>query len=185
MDINNVESINLIPFFMREDNSIKGLCKAIDYIFYEVMKSVRRASIFNLEYMDEVDLDYIASAENVFWYDSSDDRNTKIDVLLNYKKIYRLLGTVYAVEQLLSDLVSSEVRVEEWFNYNGEPFSFKIVTSEQLTESTLKYFYERIKKVKNVRSMLDSIVSEREVGTSLVYCGQTAQSYVKNVIEEV
>lgn len=157
MTIDNMQSILLIPQFLRDDKSIMGLCAAVDYIFARLRDGVRRAAIrTNLDYLEEEDLDYVASAENIFWYKSDDSIDVKRDMLRSYRKIFRIMGTTFAVEEVLKNIFQSDYTVLESKQYAGEPFHFMINLNEFYGDvSDLKNSTERIRKAKNARSVLD------------------------------
>ena len=159
MNIRELESINLVPFFMQSDASVKGLCKAMDYIFNTLGECLRRSSIYtNLEFMKERDLDYIADADRIFWYNSQDNYETKLKILQNRKKMLYLLGTAYAIEQGLKDITTEESYIEEWMQYGGNPFHYRIILGDDYTAIDKDFFsklYSRIKKMGNARSVLD------------------------------
>lgn len=157
MTIDNMQSVLLIPQFLRDDKSIIGLCAAIDYIFEMLRNGVRRTAIkTNLDYLEEEDLDYVAAAENIFWYKSDDNIDVKRDVLRSYRKIFRLMGTVFAVEEVLKNIFQSDYSVSEWMEYGGDPFHFIIKINEFYgTAIEIMEIKKRIKKSKNARSVLD------------------------------
>lgn len=157
MTIDNMQSILLIPQFLRDDKSIIGLCAAIDYIFEKLRDGVRRTAIrTNLDYLEDEDLDYVAAAENVFWYKSDDNIDVKRDMLRSYRKIFRLMGTVFSVEEVLKNIFQSDYSVLEYEQYAGEPFHFMINLNGFYGDiSDLKNSIARIGKAKNVRSVLD------------------------------
>lgn len=157
MTIDNMQSILLIPQFLKDDMSIIGLCAAIDYIFERLRDGIRRTAIrTNLDYLEEEDLDYVAAAENVFWYKSDDNIDVKRDMLRSYRKIFRLMGTVFAVEEVLKNIFQSDYSVLEYEEYAGEPFHFMIKLIEFYGDiSDLKNSMGRIRKAKNARSVLD------------------------------
>ena len=157
MTIDNMQSILLIPQFLRDDKSIIGLCAAIDYIFEKLRDGVRRTAIrTNIDYLEDEDLDYMAASENVFWYKSDDNIDVKRDMLRSYRKIFRLMGTVFAVEEVLKNIFQSDYSVLENEQYAGEPFHFMVNLTEFCGDiSDLKNSIGRIEKAKNVRSILD------------------------------
>ena len=67
-----------------------------------------------------------------------------------------------AVEELITS-VFGEGRVEEWFDYGGEPFYFKVYTNATFTEDMISKFDNMLEKVKNTRSKLETVVGEKSL----------------------
>ena len=51
-------------------------------------------------------------------------------------------------------------KVEEWFEYEGEPYRFKVevILDRELTAETVQKLYALINEYKNVRSWLDDLI---------------------------
>ena len=59
------------------------------------------------------------------------------------------------------DAVFGEGVVEEWFQYGGEPYHFKVQTSTiNSTDEMIQQLTELIGTMQNVRSHLDSVIVE-------------------------
>lgn len=157
MTIDNIQSILLIPQFLRDDKSVQGLCAAIDYIFGHLRDGVRRTAIrTNLEYLENEDMDYIAACENIYWYDSGDAIENKRNMLRSYRKVFRLMGTGYAVEEVLRNLFQEDYSISECLDYGGNPYHFRLNMKDFYGSSDdMKDIVQRIKKAKNVRSVMD------------------------------
>lgn len=165
MTIDNIQSILLIPQFLRDDKSVQGLCAAIDYIFGRLRDGVRRTAIrTNLDYLEDEDLDYVAVAENVFWYKSDDNIDVKRDMIRSYRKIFRLMGTVFAVEKVLRNLFQEDYTILEYMDYEGDPYHFRLNMKDYYGSSEdMKDIVQRIKKAKNVRSVIDGYYNSLSV----------------------
>jgi P2-related tail formation protein len=68
--------------------------------------------------------------------------------------MHQTKGTPQAVIDLLNTAFPSDTILLEWFDYDGEPFHFKIMTSSLENELA---FRKALSTVKNARSVLDSI----------------------------
>ncbi len=71
--------------------------------------------------------------------------------------VHRHKGTPFAVESLLLALGYSAT-VEEWSQYGGEPYRFKVVTQGRMAQEDFASFIWAILRAKNTRSHLDAIV---------------------------
>ena len=56
-----------------------------------------------------------------------------------------------------------EIKIEEWFEYGGRPFTFRLITgNESKDKNWLKNVLSLIEEYKNVRSILEAFYSLRE-----------------------
>ena len=104
-------------------------------------------------------LDILAYDFKVDWWDADYTVEEKRRVLKDSWRIHRMLGTKGAVEQAIS-AIYPETTIEEWFEYNGDPYHFRIkldVTSDSVNPAKHQRVVDRIEYYKNVRSVLDDI----------------------------
>ncbi|MCT4575079.1 MAG: phage tail protein I [Alphaproteobacteria bacterium] len=74
--------------------------------------------------------------------------------------IHRSKGTIGALKQALKTFGFSDVKIEEWFNYGGEPYHFRAfleVMTAGFDLTKLNEIYLIIKNAKNVRSHLEKL----------------------------
>ena len=69
-------------------------------------------------------------------------------------------GTVGAVERIVQD-VFGIATVQEWFDYGGEPFHFRVITENTSASDAMLAELDRIiKETQNIRSHLEEVVVE-------------------------
>src|SRR3990172_3382813 len=93
------------------------------------------------------------------WSDamSETDKRTYIKnaMLIKLRK-----GTVWALKQSLAS-IGVETNLEEWFNYAGDPFHFRVsvnVKDRGLDDATIEMIEKMVGTHKNERSQLDAIM---------------------------
>lgn len=104
-------------------------------------------------------LDILAYDFKIDWWDADYSVEEKRKVIRDSWRIHRMLGTKGAVEQAISAIYPNTT-VEEWFEYGGEPYHFRIlldVTSDSVNSTKHQRVIDRIEYYKNVRSVLDDI----------------------------
>ena len=79
-----------------------------------------------IDELDEQTLDVLAYDLHVDWYDYSYPIEVKRQTIRDSVRVHRRLGTKYAVETALG-AVFPGTRVQEWFEYGGEPYMFKVI----------------------------------------------------------
>ena len=80
--------------------------------------------------------------------------------LANAIDLHKFKGTRLAVKKALQSVVSGEIEVKEWFEYDGEPYKFKIEiasTNRQITPKLRDKLKKLIEEYKNERSWLEEI----------------------------
>ncbi len=158
MRLDNIKMIDIIPPYFQDDVTVIGLCAAADYILSQLYEHVLRMDFSTrLNVLSETDLDYIADAERIVWYDKSSTKEVKINVIKNAEKVFYTLGTVAAVESVMNDIFG-ECEIKEWFDYTGDPYHFKISTyNPEVTEEKAKMFTNAIRHVKRKGAIFDSV----------------------------
>ena len=110
--------------------------------------------------MDELEdeiLDEIAWELDVDFYSNSLPKKSKVELIRKSNFIKQMKGTVGAVETFLASLFGRS-KVNEWFDYNGEPYHFIVdIWNQNDVFDLLDVFFASIDKVKNVRSFLEKV----------------------------
>lgn len=172
MDINNLDLLELQTSHMKKDPSTVAMCNVLTPIFKKLAKEAELPFIYGR--IDELDydvLDELAWQFHVDFYSVDFPINVKRNLIKNAKKIHRLKGTPAAVENLLSSIFG-KAKLVEWFEYDGNPFMFKVkVEVENNINLLLDKFEESINSVKNTRSHLEKIeIYTVSRGNSYVGC---------------
>lgn len=85
------------------------------------------------------------------------DRQEKINLIESGIELHRKKGTPYAIEKAL-EMVSLDGEVQEWFEYDGEPYCFTVELSVHNKLSQLDDIHELILEYKNKRSWFEGFV---------------------------
>jgi phage tail P2-like protein len=114
------------------------------------------------EITDNLLLDLLAWQFHCDFYRPDMSIEIKQELILKSLDWHIRKGTPSVVEEIVSTVFSKAI-VQEWFEYDGLPYRFRIATDEQIPDTEdLSKFLRAIKSVKNIRSFFDSI-------TQLVY----------------
>lgn len=163
MQLKDVDLIKLCPAFMREDKSNKILADGISNIFQEWAENLDRLIVINqIDNLLEVELDQLARDRNIFWYDFSADISVKRALIKNAKIVFNRLGTVWAVESVMNDYLP-KTELQEWFDYDGEPGYFRIVTNNTaILKTDIETFLNILEKIKRRSVWLEQIMLRLE-----------------------
>jgi len=114
--------------------------------------------LWNPQACPEALLPWLAWALSVDNWDASWPAQIKRDVIAESLELHRHKGTPWAVERALIVAGSPNARVEEWFEYGGQPGYFKVVVDvegEGVSGALEAKLLKTIERFKNCRSWLD------------------------------
>jgi phage tail P2-like protein len=110
-------------------------------------------------------LPWLAWAWSVDEYDPAWPEALRRGVIAASPELHRLKGTLRAVKMALAALGHEHISVEEWFDYGGEPFRFRVsldlVGSAPITGPDQDLIVRTALKAKNVRSWLERLSIRR------------------------
>lgn len=150
---------------------VEAFCYALDKQVVKLLDCTEKLNLYgNLLEADESLLDYLAVELRTQYYDVNLDIDTKRQLLYNTFRWYKMSGTVSAVRDMLYTIFGTACDIEEWFEYNGEPSTFKITTDEVLTLENMSKFVDVIDKVKDVTARIEGF-NKIENFSSKTYVG--------------
>lgn len=164
----NVENLlSILPPVLANDPDMKAIAESVAGILVENDKAIDSISIYpNIDNASEDLCDILAKDFDVTWYDYNYSLEQKRAMIKSNFNVHRHLGTVGAVNDLVSAAFKEGI-VQEWFDYGGEPYHFKIILQEgsnyTMTDESIALFSRLIENVKNLRSHLDVIEAHRPV----------------------
>lgn len=159
MRLKDVETIKLLPDWIRQDGAVQGLGKGTDDVVKAIHARIQLLSRWNkIDELTDAELDELAYELNILWYDSTAPIETKRDLIRNSDIVYSKLGTKYAVEQIISAYFGNG-RVREWFDYSGEPFHFQVLSDNPaLVNENYDKFLKLLSVSKRRSAWLDAIL---------------------------
>lgn len=168
LDIKQVKLIDVLPPNLRADPDVIAASASIDNRFSSVLGEVLNCIIYPR--IDELDSDLInllAWQFHVDFYDTNLPLERRRELVKNSYDWHRRKGTPGAVEEMVSATFADST-VSEWFEHNGQPYTFRINTKEKITdEAKFNQLIEAIDSVRNTRSWLDKLTTKREENASM------------------
>lgn len=158
MKLSDLEFIRLLPMWMRGDLANIGLSDGVNKVTSPLVEGFSLLPMWDrIDDLPESYLDEIAWEFNLAWYDKTANIETKRDLVKNGLKVWRHLGTKWAVETVITAYFG-EGYIKEWFEYEGEPGHFAVYSSNpSVTNEKLQEFMYILNKVKRYSSHLDNI----------------------------
>jgi phage tail P2-like protein len=150
--------MKLLPQFMQNDTAVRGLAAGINSIVQPLALDLEKLSTWDcIDILSEAELDDLAWELNILWYDASAPIEVKRNIVRDSDKVYKKLGTKWAVENVINTYFG-EGYIEEWFQYGGDPGHFRVYsTNPTLTESKFEEFLSLLSKVKRASAKLDGV----------------------------
>lgn len=167
----------LVPKYIYNDKNGYALSKAIERAFQYVADRVEEglAILQDPDKMPEWRLDELAEDYNIL-YDYNADIEVKRDWVKNAIPYYRIYGTPEAIVQYLTGYFN-EVELEEWFEYGGDPFYFRLTVDGTWTPENEAWATKAIERAKNVRSVLDDLRIGCRASIAMVATGEIKERF--------
>lgn len=159
MDLKNVDLLALQTKHMQKDLTTKGLCAALTPQLKSIANKIDLCLLLSrVDYLPKKILDELADELHIEWYDASADIDVKRSLIKSSDLVHMYLGTPFAVEQVVEDYFGDGY-VEEWFEYGGESYRFRVVTSNSaVTGDLANQFASAIEKVKRRSTRLEQVI---------------------------
>lgn len=159
IDIYEVKLLDLLPPNLRHDPDIIAASKAVDDEFLLVVNEAKHCII--MPRIDELEsdlVDLLAWERHVDFYDTSLPLEIRRTLVKNSIRWHKRKGTPAAVEEIVTEIFG-EGQVEEWFEYGGQPYHFRVVTSNAaVTGELASQFAKAIEKVKRKSTRLEQVI---------------------------
>ena len=174
-DISVANLLRVFPPVLQKDKKMVALAKAAADQLVAVSQKIDLVNIYTrIDELPEDLLDILAYDFKVDWWDPDYTIEEKRQTLKDSWYVHRHLGTKAAVETAISAVFKNS-KVEEWFEYGGEPYHFRIaigVLADGTTTERQDAVLKRVQFYKNLRSHLDGI-DYRLVQSGTFYAGAT------------
>lgn len=154
----DVTLLELLPENLRHNPDIIAAGQGVDIEFESLAEAVKNClTIADIDGATSEVVDHLAGGIHVDFYDQTLPLKKRKELVKNgYLYKYRK-GTADAVKKIVSDAFD-QTGVKEWFQYDGEPYHFKISTETNLpSKSKIDEVVRAVNSVKNARSTLECV----------------------------
>ena len=172
MKLSELDLMEFLPAWMRTDENAKALAYAIQRQLDRFISQFDTLIIYaSIDTQSDAILDELGWQFNVPEYSSSLPIETKRALIQSAILTHKQRGTVAAVERMVTDIFG-DGWVEEWPAYDGEPFYFRVHTSNvSVGDQETAYFDSIVASTQNVRSVLESVIIESVMELDLAWGG--------------
>lgn len=123
-----------LPRIVANQDWVSALSEAVNLMHRRTMRYIDESQIYtDIGNASEEVLDALAVNWKVDWYDTGYAVEQKRRIIQTALTVRRLMGTVSAVK-LQIDAIFPETELEEWFDYGGDPGTFRLYLN--VTETT-------------------------------------------------
>ena len=172
-DVKDIPLEKTIPDSIRRDETVRNICAAIR----GEMEAVSRCTGYclllpRIDEMSESLIDELAWQYHVDFYDQSLPISQKREMVKLALENHRKKGTAAVIQNIVA-IIMKEGYVEEWYEYGGEPYHFRVILiAGPMTDTeTLDKLMRAINEAKNVRSWLDYVQFHRESDGHIYFGG--------------
>ncbi|KXS49173.1 MAG: hypothetical protein AWL62_1300 [Halanaerobium sp. T82-1] len=161
--IDEVKLIEILPPNLREDPDIIAASESIDAEHQKTVSKINKVlTVGDIDNAEEKVVDHLALSAHADYYELSLPIEKKRKIAKKAYILHYTKGTPFAVEQIVSDAFDNAI-VEEWFEYDGDPYYFRIQVEDRITDQeVLRKLLKAINSAKNKRSWLESVNIKRE-----------------------
>ncbi len=184
INIRDGTTLDLIPEALRKEPEIQAASFALHETAKMLLDKVDRSMVYaGIDILPEEIIDLLAEEFRAQYYDGSMSLQKKRESVKKAMQWYKKAGTLSAVDELV-EFMYGDHKVHEWFQYDGQPYTFRVEImglNVQTTEKGMENFLSALQKVKNTRSLLEMLIFHRRIDQQ-VYSGAAAASYSRQVI---
>lgn len=184
IDLKECLTIQVMPEVFRKDVQMQAASYALRETMRMLMVKVDRASAYAvIDQLPEPIVDLLAEELRAQYYDDSLPVEDKREAVKRALPWHKKAGTVAAVRELCEFRYGESI-VQEWFEYGGRPFTFRleILGDERLLDcSEIDSFVQAVKAVKNTRSLLEALIFHRSM-SSEAHSGIASVTWTRQAI---
>lgn len=172
INLANSKLLDILPPNIRNDPDIIAASKAVDKEFTNMVNSIKNVfTIADIKNASSDVVDHIAIESHSDFYDLNLDIEIRRALAENAIELHMNKGTPAAVEKLIATLFD-EGEVVEWFEYGGDPYTFRVITNNDLVTTELATeFIRALDSVKNKRSWLEKVILMQKEKMNLFFAG--------------
>lgn len=136
-DLRDARLVDAVPRVVAGQDWVRALSEAVGVLHERTLRYIDDSQIYtSLDTATEPVLDALAINWKVDWYDTGYSVEQKRRIIKTALTVRRLMGTVGAVK-LQADAIYPGTMLEEWFEYGGQPGTFRLyINVTDTTEET-------------------------------------------------
>lgn len=170
--ISDISLYDLLPPSFQQDQMTAAMAQSLDGQIQELNKEIKRLDFLSRLYTGDItdeEADEKAWEYHVDFYDTTLPLSQKIELLQNSRRFHQRKGTPAAIEDLIT-ILFGEGKVEEWFEYDGQPGYFRVTTNNpEVTLDRAQDFYRAVESVKRLSAHLEEVILSQTESLQLYF----------------
>ena len=165
-DLYSIDFTRSLPPSLKSDEKMIALANSIAKQLHVTAMEIKKNVIYaRIDELPENVLDILSYDLHVDWYDYTYPIEAKRAIIKDSVKVQKRLGTKYAVETALGNIHPNS-SIEEWFEYAGEPFYFRVVLDTTHSRAPAGYFAVKkaIDMYKRLTAHMESLIYQCQIG---------------------
>lgn len=154
-----------LPSALYEDSRMYALSRAIASVLVAHIRQLPLAELYsNLDGLPEFVIDFIAEELKTPFYNVSLPAGEKRVLVWETPSYYRTNGTLGACKRILQAIYPGS-QIEEWFDYDGQPYCFRVHARNDVRIRELQGFDEFLRlidTVKRLAAKLESVIVDAD-----------------------
>lgn len=158
-------SLQSEPFF---NDAIKSFQSEWKLLIADISQLLIRC---NLHGISDNLLLHLATEFRLDFYDSTLPRAAREALVLGAPRWLARVGTPSVLDEVLSTIFMFS-QIQEWWEYGGHNFHFRVITSDTFTaQNKINFLFNIVNHLKNVRSVFDGVFRFGTANTPGVFLG--------------
>ncbi len=156
----DIDFTKTLPPTLKDDENMLALARVVAAELQTTAQLSRLNLIYaRIDELEESVLDILAYDLHVDWYSYEYPLAAKRAVIKDSVRVHKRLGTLYAAKKALGS-VYPQSEIEEWFDYGGEPFSFRVVLDVTNARASAEYFAIKraVDSYKRLTAHMDNLI---------------------------
>lgn len=172
IDIGQLSLRDILPTSIAKDPAIAAAPASLDTELQVTTSEIRKLDILGRsEEWSSEEVDELAWQYKPPYYDPELPLEQRRELVRTAIQFHRKKGTPRAVEDLVK-LLFGEGRVEEWFEYGGQPFHFQVMTNNSdVTTVRAQEFIRAVNSVKRLSTTLDRVTISEGADINMFFGG--------------
>ena len=157
--------MHMLPVYLQKDELMIALAESIAERLADLPEMVESINIYaNIEKLPNELLDILAFDFKVDWWDVNYSVETKRHVLKDSWEVRRTFGTTGSLKTAIRSIYPRS-EIQEWFEYGGEPFRFRIVLDMTDATETADFFeiMRAVRYYKRLSAHLEELVYQSSI----------------------
>ena len=180
-NLSDQKLIVIAPSSISGDKTIRNISAAVDPELRKISSDTLLLLLLpRLDELPEKIIDALAWQYHVDFYDDAATLEKKRSLVKQSIKWHRRKGTPSVVEEVCTAVFKS-AKVEENWEYSGEPYHFKVMMITEAVPDISVLNSRAIEHTKNVRSWLDGVSFHRDLSKTIYYALPVASAKVISI----